>query len=93
MGLVGQPSSFGYPSNLKAGGGIDLQLTFGGRGTYPELGAVHQRRTSPRSGKVEAIEIHDLVPRSHKVTHKRLLRVVTRVDFRNGSELGVRTED
>ena len=26
--------------------------------------------TSPRSGKVKPIEIHDLVPRSHEVTHK-----------------------
>jgi len=45
------------------------------------------------SGKVEAIEMHDLVPRGREVTHKRLLRVVTRVDFRDGSELGVRAED
>ena len=29
--------------------------------------------TSLRSGEVEAIEIHDLVPRRHEVTHKRLL--------------------
>ncbi len=49
--------------------------------------------TSLRSGEVEAIKIHHLVPRSHKVTHKRLLRVVTCIDFRDGSELGVRTED
>ncbi len=28
-------------------------------------------------GKIEAIEIHDLGPRSHEVTHERLLRVVT----------------
>ena len=49
--------------------------------------------TSLRSGKIEAIKIHYLIPRSHKVTHKRLLRVVTCVDFRYGSELGVRTED
>jgi hypothetical protein len=46
-----------------------------------------------RSGEVEAIEVHDPVPRSHEVTHKRLLRVVTRIDLRDGSELGVRTED
>src|SRR3990172_8020771 len=49
--------------------------------------------TSLRSGKAEAIEIHHLVPRSHEVTHERLLRVVTCVDFRDRSELGVRTED
>ena len=43
--------------------------------------------------QVEAIKVHDLVPRSHEVTYECLLRVVTRVDFRDGSELGVRTED
>ena len=41
------------------------------------------------SGKVEAIKIHYLVPHGHKVAHKRLLRVVTCIDFRDGSELGV----
>ena len=41
--------------------------------------------TSPRSGEVEAIKIHDLVPRCNEVTHKLLLRVVTRVDFGNSS--------
>ncbi len=46
-----------------------------------------------RLRKVEAIKIHHLVPRTHKVTHKRLLRVVTCIDFREGSELGVRTEN
>ena len=43
-------------------------------------------------GKVEAIEIHDLVPCSHEIPYKRVLRVITGVDFRNGSELGVRAE-
>jgi hypothetical protein len=43
--------------------------------------------------KVEAIEIHHLVSRSHKVTHELLLRVVACVDLREGSKLGVRTED
>src|SRR6266581_9371273 len=48
----------------------------------------------PRAmGKVEAVKIHHLGPRSHKVTHKRLMRVVARIDFRDGSELRVRTED
>src|SRR5260370_8916046 len=45
------------------------------------------------SGEVEPIEVHDLVPRGHEVTHKLLLRVVARVGLRDGSELGVRTED
>ena len=45
------------------------------------------------SGKVEAIKVHHLVPRSHEVFHKRLLRVITCIDFREGPELGVGTED
>src|ERR1700691_1834594 len=48
----------------------------------------------PRSsGKVVAIKVHHLVPGSHEVLHKRLLRVVTCIDFRQGSELRVGTED
>src|SRR5277367_1759262 len=46
-----------------------------------------------KSGEVKAIQVHHLGPRSRKVAHKRLLRVGTCIDFREGSELGVRTED
>src|SRR5208283_3398366 len=46
----------------------------------------------PGSGKVVAIKVHHLVPRRHEVLHKRLLRVVTSIEFRDGPELGVRTE-
>ena len=49
--------------------------------------------TSLRSRKVEAIKIHHLVPRDHEVAYERLLRVATSVDFRDGSQLGVRAED
>ena len=34
------------------------------------------------SDKLEPIEIHDLIPRRHKVAHKFLLRICTRVDLR-----------
>src|SRR6266478_2129538 len=47
----------------------------------------------PSSGKVVAIKVHHLFPRSREVLHKRLLRVVARIDFRECPELGVRTED
>src|ERR1035441_2093726 len=50
-------------------------------------------RPAASSGKVVAIEVHHLVPRSYEVLHKRLLRVVTCVGFRDCPELGVRTED
>jgi hypothetical protein len=46
-----------------------------------------------RSDEVEAIEIHDLVPRRDEIIHERLLGVVTGVDLRQSPELGVRTED
>ncbi|MCH8959583.1 MAG: hypothetical protein IH835_09065, partial [Proteobacteria bacterium] len=49
--------------------------------------------TSLRSGKVEAIEIHDLIPHSNEVTNELLLGVVTPVDLSDRPELRVRTED
>jgi hypothetical protein len=45
------------------------------------------------SGKVEAIEIHDLVPRRHEIMDKCLLCIVTCVNFRQSAKLGVRPED
>jgi hypothetical protein len=39
---------------------------------------------------VEAVKVHHLLPRSHKVTHKRLRRVVACIDFRNS--LAVQTQ-
>src|SRR6266404_2705646 len=64
------------------------------------LGGGLERRGQPRPlggaatmGKVEAIKIHHLVPSSHEVTHERLLRVVASIDFREGAQLRVRTED
>jgi hypothetical protein len=46
-----------------------------------------------RSSEVEAVKVHYLVPHRYKVVQKLLLGVLTSVDFRQGSELGVRTED
>ena len=46
-----------------------------------------------RSNEIEAIEIHDLVPSSHEVAYKGLLRVVTCIDLRDGPELRVRAKD
>ncbi len=46
-----------------------------------------------RSGEVEAVKVHYLVPYCYKVLHELLLGVLTSVDFRQGPELGVRTED
>ena len=45
------------------------------------------------SGHLEAIEVHHLGPRRHEVFHKLLLRVARRIDFREGPQLRVRTED
>ena len=47
---------------------------------------------SPIGGKVVAIKVHHLVPCSREVFHKRLFRVVACIDFRDCSELRVRTE-
>ncbi len=43
--------------------------------------------------KIEAIKVHHLAPRSHEIFHERFFRVVTCIDFREGSELGVGTEE
>ncbi|OGB93544.1 MAG: hypothetical protein A2Z31_08990 [candidate division NC10 bacterium RBG_16_65_8] len=42
-----------------------------------------------RSRKVEAIQVHHLVPGRHEVIDKLLLRVRASVDFSQGAELGV----
>ena len=44
---------------------------------------------APPLRKVEAVEIHDLVPRRDEVLHELLLRVVAGVDLGDGAELGV----
>ena len=62
-------------------------------GWLPGCREPRHRLRGGKSTEVEAIEVHDLVPRRHEVTHELLLRVVTCVDLRDGSELGVRTED
>ncbi|MCZ6499287.1 MAG: hypothetical protein O6844_02200, partial [Gammaproteobacteria bacterium] len=49
--------------------------------------------TSPRSGNVEAIEIHDFTPRSNEVTNELLPGVVTPVDLGDRPQLRVRTEN
>ena len=46
-----------------------------------------------RSDEVEAVQVHYLVPHRYKVVQELLLGVLTSVDFRQGPELGVRTED
>src|SRR3982074_318508 len=45
------------------------------------------------SGEVEEVQVHHPGPPRHEVFHKLLLRVRARIDFREGAELGVRTED
>src|SRR5680860_600528 len=66
-----------------------LALSTRRRGRCPE-GATQTVR--PGSGQVEAIEVHDLVPRGHEVLHELLLRVFTSVYLGDSSKLGVRTE-
>src|ERR1700732_3657165 len=64
-----------------------------GVGSYLRRRTGHACSTRSRGDKVKAIEIHHFVPRSHEVTRERPLRVVAGVDFRDGSQLSVRTED
>jgi len=48
---------------------------------------------SNRSAKVEAVEVHDLVPGGHEVVHEILIGVVARIDLGERPELGVGAED
>ena len=48
---------------------------------------------APESDAIEAIEIHDLVPRGNEVARELLLRVRTGVDLRERTELRVRSEE
>jgi hypothetical protein len=51
------------------------------------------KTSMPRSGEVESVKVHDLVPGRYKVVQELLHGVLRCVDFRQGPELGVRTED
>jgi hypothetical protein len=42
---------------------------------------------------VETAKVHDFIPHRYKVVQELLLGVLTCIDFRQGPELGVRTED
>src|ERR1700722_10214814 len=46
-----------------------------------------------RSGEVEAVRVHHPGPRLDEVLRKLLLGVRASIDFRDGAELGMRTED
>jgi hypothetical protein len=46
-----------------------------------------------RSGEFETVKVHYFVPPLYKVVQELLLAVFTSIDFRQGPELGVRTED
>ena len=45
------------------------------------------------SQEIETIRVHHFVPDSHEVLHEGLLGVAAGVDFGDGAELGVRSED
>ena len=51
------------------------------------------KKLMPRSGKVKTVKVHDLVPHQDKVLQELLLSILTSVDFNQGPELGIRTED
>src|SRR3970040_1705171 len=46
----------------------------------------------PRSGEVEAVQVHHLGPRRHEVLDEHLLRIRARVDLGEGPQLRVRAE-
>jgi len=46
-----------------------------------------------RSTEIKSVKIHYLVPHGHKVINELLMGILTSMGFRQGPELGVRTED
>jgi len=46
-----------------------------------------------RSGQVEAVKVHYLVPGCHEIVQEFFLGIGTSVHFRQGAQLGVRTEN
>ena len=42
-----------------------------------------------RSGEIEAVKVHDLVPGRHEVGHELPLGIRTCVDFSQGAEFGI----
>ena len=84
-----------YSSRLPVSVAHDRRPDESGRGAQECARHVAFRRLpagghqEPRLGKVEAIQVHHLVPCSHEILHKRLLRVVGCVDFRDCPELRV----
>ena len=55
----------------------------------PRMLEGHRCEHPMRLRQVETIQIHHLVPRVHEVAHECLLCIVTSVEVRDGSELGV----
>src|SRR5439155_12206710 len=50
-------------------------------------------RTNPRSGEIEAIQVHHLGPGGGKVLHELLLRATLCIDLCEGAQDRVRAED
>lgn len=50
---------------------------------YAELGVI--TRAFTRLGDVEAVEVHDLVPCRHEITHKLFLVIVLSIDLGQGA--------
>src|SRR5262245_8678274 len=51
------------------------------------------RLSNEKSGEIEPVEVHDLGPGRHEVAHEFLLGVAAAIDFRERTELRVRSEE
>jgi len=58
-------------------------------GTLPYTGYLVPTCSSRNlsSGQVEAIKVHDFIPRRYKVVQELLLRILASIDFRYGPQL------
>ena len=77
---VGSESGAIYcPAPVKRG-----RFQSGSAGATP---ALDMYAVLPRSGDVEAVQVHDFVPGRDEVAYKLLLRIVLRIDFGQGAQL------
>ena len=91
LGIV-QSSAYSTPAESHRQGArpIGPALCRSSADELPLVPTAYGPADNDQIGKVEPVEVHDLVPRGHEVVHELLPRVVARVDLRERPQLGVR---
>src|SRR5581483_1595732 len=72
---------------------VKRTLSFSTPQFFPRTDSLAHKRRAAIRGKIESVEVHHSIPRGYEVVQELLLSVLRTVNFRQGPELGVRTED